>query len=222
MNYIEHVKRSISQATAEKSKLDGDVLKIPGMSSKKSRHLLNNLCNFPEAVYLEIGSWKGSTIISAAFRNPGKFYAMDHFKKNFKVENPKTEFYRNKVSFKSDADFKFFECDSWKFDLSKISEKVNVYFYDGDHSPEGTEKAFTYYDPVFADQFIMIMDDWNRRHIREATEKALEKYDVLFSEFLRTPRGRNDDHGESGFGSMDGRTQETWWNGLYVTVLEKK
>lgn len=39
------------------------------MSSPKVRHLLNNLCSLPSTSYLEIGTWKGSTWISALFQN---------------------------------------------------------------------------------------------------------------------------------------------------------
>lgn len=205
------------------SQCDKDVLLVEGMSSTKSRHLLNNLCAFPEVVYFEIGSWKGSTIISASFKNEGKFYALDSFKKRFKQkESPAVTFYANQKKFEEDCDYTFFEGDSWEFDKSLIEEKVNIYFYDGDHTPEGTEQAFTYYDEILADTFILVMDDWNRGHIRKATKKALGKYEVLFEKEFFTPGGKNDPHGKDGLGSMVGRSVDTWWNGLYLAVVKKK
>lgn len=220
MDYVKWVKEAIDKTT---SKVDKDVLLVEGMSSTKSRHLLNNLCAFPEAVYFEIGSWKGSTIIAASFKNEGKFYALDSFKKRFKQkENPSVTFFANKEKFKEDCDYTFFESDSWEFDKSGIEEKVNVYFYDGDHTPEGTEKAFSYYDEIFDNTFIMIMDDWNRGHIRKSTKLALKKYNVLFEKEFFTPKGKNDPHGKEGLGSMVGREVDTWWNGLYVAVVKKK
>jgi len=66
---IEHVKKSIRNAYIGDSKLNNDILMLNGMSSSKVRHLLNNLCALPEASYLEIGVWQGSTFISALYQN---------------------------------------------------------------------------------------------------------------------------------------------------------
>lgn len=223
MDYVKWAKIAIENAEKKVSKVSNGVLMVEGMSSTKSRHLLNNLCAFPEAVYFEIGSWKGSTIIAAAFRNNGKFYALDSFQKKFKQREPASvAFYANQEKFKDDADYTFFECNSWEFDKSNIEEKVNIYFYDGDHSPEGTEKAFSYYDEILDDTFILIMDDWNRGHIRKSTKKALKNYKILYEKEFFTPGGKNDPHGKEGLGSMVGRSVDTWWNGLYLAVVHKK
>jgi hypothetical protein len=213
MDYTKWVQDAIINAKKRKSKINDEVLLIKGLSSTKNRHLLNNLCSFPEVVYLEIGSWKGSTIIASSFKNEGKFYAIDNFSQQFgrqsnRKESPAVTLYANKEKFSNDAKFDFFECDSWKFDKSQIKEKVNIYFYDGDHSSEGTEKAFTYYDDVLADTFIMLMDDWNNKPIRKATKKALKSYKIIFEKELFTPHGRNCVKG-------------SWWNGLYIAVLTK-
>ena len=112
-------KNAIEQAIAGKSKLNKEALAVDGMSSIKSRHMLNNLCDFPGAVYLEIGSWKGSTIIAASYNNKGDFYAIDSFQKRFKQkESPAIDFYANQKKFKGRADYEFFEGDSWEFDKS--------------------------------------------------------------------------------------------------------
>lgn len=223
MDYVKWAEHAIDQAEKEISKLSKDALMVEGMSSTKSRHLLNNLCSFPEAVYLEIGSWKGSTIIAASYKNEGKFYAIDNFRLWFKEkESPANDFFANKEKFKEECDYAFFESNSWDFDKTQVEDKVNVYFYDGDHSPEGTHKAFTYYDEIFADTFIMLMDDWNRGHIRKSTMGALRNYNVLFEKEFFTPNGKNDPHGSTGLGSMVGRSVDTWWNGLYLAVVQKK
>ena len=222
MDYIKWAQTAIENAGKEVSKLNKGALMVDGMSSTKSRHLLNNLCAFPEAVYFEIGSWKGSTIIAATFENEGKFYALDQFSSKFKQkESASVDFYANKERFSKHCDYTFFEENSWEFDVSKIEEKVNVYFYDGDHTPEGTIKAFTHYNDVFADTFIMVMDDWNRGHIRTSTKAALKGYKILFEQEFFTPGGKNDPHGTKRLGCMEGREVDTWWNGLYLAVLEK-
>ena len=66
---IQKVEYSISNAERGISSLASEILKLEGMSSPKVRHLLNNLCALPGARYLEIGSYKGSTWISALYNN---------------------------------------------------------------------------------------------------------------------------------------------------------
>lgn len=80
--------RAVSDAEAGRSRVSADVLKIHGMSSPKVRHLVNNLCAFDGCSYLEVGSWKGSTLCSAlsgntlsravAFENFAEFTDPEH------------------------------------------------------------------------------------------------------------------------------------------------
>jgi len=223
MDYVKLVQKAIDYAVSGISKLNKEALAVYGLSSTRGRHMLNNLCAFPEAVYLEIGSWKGATVIAASFANIGKFYAVDVFNVTFgQHDSAAAAFHRNKKTFAKYCDFTFFEEDSWTLDLTKIPEKVNVYFYDGDHTDEGTRKAFTYYHEVLADTFILVMDDWNYEITRSATKEALKNYTVLYDRELLTPGGLCDTQGVKGFGSMLGRKVDTWWNGMYVAVLQKK
>ena len=66
---IQHVERSIILASLGVSNLSKDIFYLDGMSSPKVRALLNNLCDKKGTRYLEIGSWKGSTLISALYGN---------------------------------------------------------------------------------------------------------------------------------------------------------
>jgi hypothetical protein len=67
---IQYVQLSVENAERGQSKLTPEILTIDGMSSPKIRHFLNNICSYPGASYLEIGCWKGSTFVSALYKNP--------------------------------------------------------------------------------------------------------------------------------------------------------
>ena len=68
--YIDAVKNSFNKALNCESKLPPWILNIQGMSGKKYRHFINNLfSSILNCRYLEIGSWKGSTLCSAIFNN---------------------------------------------------------------------------------------------------------------------------------------------------------
>ena len=95
-------------------------------------------------------------------------------------------------------------------DIKKIfKNNINVYFYDGDHSFEAQKSAFTYFNDIFADTFIAIVDDYNREHVRQGTMAGFQElnYQVLFDVFLPA--------------SFDGDKKQ-WWDGLYVAVIAKK
>ena len=61
---IEQVGQAIDMAERNESKLIPEILNLEGMSSSKNRHFLYNLINSDDW-YLEIGCWKGSTLVSA-------------------------------------------------------------------------------------------------------------------------------------------------------------
>lgn len=66
---IEHVKHSVHLAYHNQSKLSDDIMLLDGMTGTKTRHLYNNICSMGYRNYLEIGTWKGSSFISALYHN---------------------------------------------------------------------------------------------------------------------------------------------------------
>lgn len=131
--YIEKIKIAIESANQYKSKLTDDVLNMEGMSSKKFRHLLNNLVD-DQTRLLEIGTWKGSTLISAIYKNNPEFYiAIDDSSHHGDVT---LDFYKNFKQFIGDKP-NFLHQDSFTVSLKDNNiSGINLYFYDGGHSWE--------------------------------------------------------------------------------------
>jgi len=204
--FIKLAEDSIAQAEKEDSKLSSDILSIPGMSSSKVRHLLNNLCSKSCVKYLEIGCWQGSTLISALYNNDRKAVGIDDWSE---FGNQRETFYAHVERFIPTANLSIHETNCFSIDKEKILEKINVYFYDGHHSEESQEAAFTYFDDVLDDLFIAIVDDWNWERVRNGTFSAFKKlnYSILFEKEL--------------FSRWNG-DRESWWNGLYVGVIKKR
>jgi hypothetical protein len=202
---IDVVKNSISDADREKSQLDEAVLKIDGMSSDKVRHLLNNLCrHMDDTRYLEVGTWKGSTLISASYKNEGTFIGVDNFQY---FGGPKEAFYKNRELFSEHSQVSFFEESCWDLDLNNIP-KINVYLYDGKHSQIEQYRAYTHFDSILEDHFITIVDDWNVPHVRTGTFDAFRDlgYKVEYQwERLTEKVGDKQDY----------------WNGMTVFVGKK-
>ena len=68
MDNIQKIKNAIELANNYSSKITQQILDIDGMSSPKFRHLINNLVD-DQTRYLDIGTWKGSVLMSALYGN---------------------------------------------------------------------------------------------------------------------------------------------------------
>lgn len=205
----EHVKHCLTLAEQKTSGVTSDAaLNIEGMSGHKVKHFLNNLCTLPHTSYLEIGCWKGSTLVAALYGNQATVdhaIAIDNWSE---FGGPKYDFLWITQKHLPEDSFEFYEADCFSMQKSgKFPLPVNIYFYDGGHSAKEQEKAFTYFNDIFEDVFIAVVDDWNGDGVREGTFSAFAKlnYNVVFDREIRTAY-------QDGAG---------WWNGLYVAVIKK-
>lgn len=82
-----HLNKSVALAVLGHGKLSEPIMMLEGMSSFANRLFLNNLCEIG-GNYLEIGSWKGSTFISALYGNTCKGTIID-FHQEF-IDSPFT------------------------------------------------------------------------------------------------------------------------------------
>ena len=81
MSKLNHawVKAALEQADNERSKISERERELHGLSSTRLKCLINNLCAAEKTNYLEIGVYKGSTIISAVMGNDVKAIGVDNF-----------------------------------------------------------------------------------------------------------------------------------------------
>lgn len=206
---IRKVQIAVQDAWHGISKLPLDVLNISGMSSSKNRHFLNNICSYPNTHYLEIGCWKGSTFISAIFKNKSSILSATGIDNWTEFGGPYSEFRNNCQQFISDIPYHFYSHDCFKINPDTfIKNKINVYFYDGGHTKQDQANAFLFFNNILENVFIAIIDDWNHPPVREGTFEAFNKlgYTVLYE--IGLPARFNGDI-------------EWWWNGLYVAVIRK-
>lgn len=208
---VEFVQTAITRADRLETTLPPEVFEITGMSSRKIRILLNELCKLPKTRYLEVGCWQGSTLIAALHGNSKTVecaLACDNFKAH---GGPREQFHGNVKQFLAPYDndrFKFYEMDCWEL-ATKLSERgVTVYFYDGEHTEEDQYKALTNFNTVFADVFVCLIDDANHPPVVPASRRAFRdlSYQIVYEKVL--PARWNGD-------------VENWWNGLLVSVVKR-
>lgn len=206
---IEHIRECFKRVEKNYSKLTTELLSLEGMSSSKVRHFLNNLCSMPDTYYLEIGVFKGSTFIAALYQNQQSVKEATAIDNWSEFGNNKDIFLYQTKKHLNQINFRFIEQDSFTLNIEKnFSKKINIYFYDGYHSAEAQKKAFTYYNNIFDDTFITVIDDWNSEDVRKGTFDAFDElhYSILFEAEL--PAQYNGD-------------LANWWNGIYVAIVSK-
>lgn len=194
------------------SKITDDIIKMDGMTGKKTRHFYNNLLNTEDARYLEIGTWKGSSVCSAMYGNKAKVVCIDNWSE---FGGPKSEFLVNFEKFKGDNDATFIENDCYKVDVSLLP-KFNIYMYDGNHTEDSHYKALLHYYDCLDDIFIFIVDDWNWLNVREGTVKSIQQLNlkVLYEKEIRLTWDNSH--------TPVSEARVNWWNGIYVAILQKK
>ena len=204
MHLLQHAADAVQRAQRGNTKLPPAMFQQPGMSSARVRILLNELCAFDACRYLEIGSWKGSTLLAASYRNPGTFLGVDNFTE---FGGSPDDFVQHTHAWYRDCRFRLLQTDAWALDPAQVAP-IDVYFYDGGHTEDEQYRAFTHFTDAFADTFIAVVDDWNELPVRHGTLRAFLdlRYRVLQDWDLFTDG--NPDRGG-------------WWNGVYVAVVSK-
>jgi SAM-dependent methyltransferase len=208
----QYIEQSLQNAENNISKITDHIKNMEGMSGLKTRHFYNNLLNIPDARYLEIGTWKGSSVCSAMCGNKATVVCIDNWSE---FGGPKDEFLSNFNTYKGENNAMFIEQDCFTVDTYTLP-KFNIYMYDGNHSKNSHYNALLHFYNCLDNTFIFIVDDWNWRDVRDGTFESIRKLnlDVLYEKEIRLTW--DDSHTDQQYG------KETWWNGIYIAVLHKR
>ena len=209
--YKNIVDNAFQNAENNISKITHDIIHMEGMTGIKTRHFYNNLLNTEDARYLEIGSWKGSSVCSAMCGNKAQVVCIDNWSE---FGGPKIEFLENFEKFKGENNARFIENDCYTVDVSTLP-KFNIYMYDGNHTNESHYNALLHYYDCLDDIFIFIVDDWNWQDVRDGTKNSIQKLNlkVLYEKEIRLTWDNSH--------TLEPEGSQTWWNGIYVAILQK-
>lgn len=231
----EHIQWSIVNAFSGESNLsDGnlgsDILNILGFTSPKVKHLLNNICNFPDCSYLELGVWAGATYSSAVYQNDIYAIGIDNYGAGagicpitFQEEHWQSivgdtpiveQCIHNVKTYRKNEKVKLYQTDLFEFDFNHVEKPINCFFVDCDQAPGEVENRYFHldvintYSEILADKCIFIKDDWNwTRHSTRLALEKLENYEITYEMELFTQF--EEDYSD-------------WWNGVFIALLEKK
>ena len=211
--WIAHVLDAFDIAKAEGSGLSADVLNLPGMCGRRNRHFLNALCAFENCRYLEIGSFKGASLCAAMYRNRISAVAIENWSQ---FDGPRIEFMAAITENRGTCKLQVIEQDCFTVEPAGLGP-FDVYYYDGDHGADSHARAIKHFYDCLDDRAVIIVDDWNRDRVREGTRRAMAELDIpiIFEKEIILPEAdvANMPHHKGRF---------TWWNGVYVMIVDKQ
>src|SRR5271156_891854 len=185
--------RSLSHILAE----------IPGMATENKLRLLNCAVASldPAEVYVEVGCYKGASLVGAATSNPhARIFACDNFSQ---FDGAADALRRTLDAHTAPGQVAFFDRDFRAFLAAAPWDPapIGAYFYDGGHSFADQYDGIALAIPHLADDALIIIDDTNKRAARSANHlvaRALPGFKLVLD--LRTARNHS----------------PTWWNGIQV------
>ena len=219
---VKHIEESLRFGELEVSKLTQDVMDIRGLTSKKVRCFLNNICNPENTVYLEIGPYQGATFFSALYGNHISAIAIDNWGAEEMMPaiapiwgglggsmtrtKPKDVFLQNLKKFKGTNNVQILDENYLNFNKKSLLYEPNVLFYDGEHTFADQYQVLADFKDYLAPEFILIIDDWNweKRGILKGIKDL--KLNVKYKKEIFTK----------------GEDPADFWNGLGIFLLSRK
>jgi predicted O-methyltransferase YrrM len=187
------------------------VADVPGMATEHKLALLNLAAAHlgPGEAYLEVGSFKGLSLIGAMLGNPGRrFYAIENFLEFNPDGTARAELEANLARWAGSGRARVLEGDC--FDLLRRGqgpqEPVGVYFYDGAHGRLPHYLALGVAEPWLADRALVVIDDASWPIVARGTDRyvaAHPGYRLLFDL------------------AADHEEDPRWWNGVRVYAFER-
>lgn len=184
---------------------------IDGMSGQKYRTFINNLVALtPDARYLEIGSWAGSTATAALYGNSVKALCIDNWSQ---FGGPKATFFANIERVRSPAvDFQFIEMDFRRVDYNSLGS-FNIFLFDGPHTEQDQYDGIMAARSALDKTFVLIVDDWNWKQVRLGTFRAIRDAGYLIASSIEIYTTLNNSHAP-----VAGKNSD-WHNGYFIAVL---
>jgi hypothetical protein len=200
--------QAFSKADAMDHKLSDNVMNMLGMSGRKYRTLINRLIeNTPNARYLEVGSWKGSTSCAAMYNNKVVVKCIDNWYEGIATRDA---FLANiELAKTPNVDFSFIHDNFENVDYSSIG-KFNVYMFDGPHEKLDQYNGVKLALPALDDIYTLVVDDYNDQQVQEGTTEALaELNQTILASFTILS------HSNPYLSGSD------WHNGYFIAVVKQ-
>jgi len=181
---------------------------VAGMCTENTAFLIDEIVRVIayKGVYLEVGTFNGYSLFSAALFNPKtRCIGIDNFSQ-FDSEHKNENALRTNIKkFHSPKNIEFYNMD-YKDAVGHLFSKepnlkINVYYYDGEHSYENQLEGLRIMLPYLSERCIILVDDVNYERVDLANRDFITQHPEFKSIFkIKTERNGS----------------KTWWNGFEV------
>ena len=189
---------------------------VQGMTTPSTMHLLNLAVQHlaPDECYLEVGTWRGATLIGALLGNEAQGVAIDDdsMDEHDGDERSSQEVWMiNTDQFGMADRTRYLNASvpaAWESLKAELWHDVGVYFFDGDKSTENTAYAgLAGVIPFLADEALIFVDDANEITVRLAAHKLERAYPDQAVKILDIP--------------TPGNCWPCFWNGVMVLAWRR-
>lgn len=207
------LKASFAAAREGRGRLPAEIRAIQGMSGQSYRTFINDFVGAsPDARYLEVGSWAGSTATAALFGNRVRAVCIDNWSL---FGGPKEAFQENMRRVVDDRiDFRFIESDFRTVDFASVG-RFNVYLFDGPHEEIDQYDGVVLAQPALEPTYLLIVDDWNWRAVRNGTFRALLDTRCRVEAAIEVRTTLDNTHATVAWEKSD------WHNGYFLAIVTK-
>lgn len=208
------VRDAFDAAINHRVTVDPGVLAMPGMSGRTYRAFVNDLMArlAPDGRYLEVGAHAGSTLCSAISGNAVRAVTIDNWSQ---FGGPRELFFEHLARFGGASDVRVIEEDFRKVDYASLGT-FNVFLFDGPHEEVDQYDGVILAQPALDRVHVLVVDDWNRDHIRRGTRRGLAALSIDIPYVVEIRTTQDGSHPE-----VAGAESE-WHNGYLVAVVEKR
>jgi len=198
---------------------------IIGMNTENMQFFINETVKkfCYQGTYMEVGVFQGSMLCSAALYNKHtRCIGIDNFSQ-FDKDGINHGILKSNINKLKLANVDFHNLD-YKTAIKELFErepnlKVDVYYYDGNHSAKDQYDGLDVMKDHLADDCVVLIDDINWRHVEKATDKwLLDNPDFRLFQKIRFSPILIDKKSNKEFNHSLGN----WWNGFYVIYREGK
>jgi predicted O-methyltransferase YrrM len=175
---------------------------VPGLAKPNNLALLNVAarCRAEGESYVEVGTYRGTSLIAAMLGNDGDFVALDNWSMG---DGSRGELDLNLARFELTGRPEMVEGDAFETLRSGVLDgrTVGVYYYDNGHEYEQQLDGMRLIEPFLASPALMIVDDTDWERVERAVDDYLEQ-EPRATEIL----------------AIDGKDRGApqWWEGMRV------
>jgi predicted O-methyltransferase YrrM len=195
---VERFLRELPDALRDVTRFEAILEDVPGLAKPNNLALLNVAarCLDDGEHYVEVGTYRGTSLIAAQQDNAGSFVALDNW--SFTEADPE-QLRENLDRYGLDATV--IDGDAFETLRKGIPTPVGVYYYDNGHEYEQQLDGLRLVEPYLASPALVIVDDtdWER------VERAVDDYLAAQPRAREIWRAAGEDYG-----------QPEWWAGMRV------